>query len=100
MADFLRPNSINSQPIQTVQFEKKRVKWDSYGKESVQSSLYTEPLSVKLSETSFDVVIDELYNNLLRIVCQFLKLVRMLNEFVLEKARNTEKQAYLLPSSL
>ena len=46
LVDFLRPNSINSQPIQKVQFEKKKVKWDSYDKESVQS-LYTEPLSVK-----------------------------------------------------
>ena len=64
---FLPPNSINSQPIQKVHFEKKKVKWDSYNKESVQS-LCTEPLSVKLSEISFGAEIDELYNNLLRIV--------------------------------
>ena len=57
LVDFLRPNSINSQPIQKVQFEKKKVKWDSYDNESVQS-LYTEPLSVKLSEISFDAGID------------------------------------------
>ena len=60
-------NSINSQPIQKVQFEKKKVKWDSYDKESIHL-LYTEPLSVKLSEISFDAGTDELYNNLLRIV--------------------------------
>ena len=67
LVGYLHLNSINSQPIQKVQFEKKKVKWDSYDKESILS-LYTEPLSVKLSETSFDAGIDELYNNLLRIV--------------------------------
>ena len=67
LVDFLRPNTINSQSIQKVNFEKKKVKWDSYDKESVQS-LYTESLSVKLSEISFDTGIDELYNNLLRII--------------------------------
>ena len=65
--DCLHLNSINSQPIQKVQFEKKNVKWDSYDKESIHS-LYKEPLSVKLSEISFDAGTDELYNNLLRIV--------------------------------
>ena len=67
LVDFLRPNTINSLSIQKVNFEKKKVKWDSYDKESVQS-LYTEPLSVKLSEISFDTGIDELHNNLLRII--------------------------------
>ena len=49
LVDCLHPNSINSQPIQKVQFENKKVKWDSYDKESIWS-FYTEPLSMKLSE--------------------------------------------------
>ena len=40
LVDCLHLNSINSQPIQKVQFGKKKVKWDSYDKESIQS-LYT-----------------------------------------------------------
>ena len=62
LVDCLHLNNINSQPFQKVQFEKKKIKWDSYDKEFIQS-LYTKPLPVKLSEINFDAGIDELYHN-------------------------------------
>ena len=99
LVDCLHLNSINSQPIQKVQFEKKEVKWDSYDKESIQS-LCTEPPSVKLSEISFDAEIDELYNNLLRIVWSVSETSLKVNPFVLEKDRNAEKPRVLLSSNL
>ena len=99
LVDCLHLNSINSQPIQKVQFEKKKVKWDSYDKESIQS-LYTEPLSVKLSEISFDTGIDELYNSLLIIVWSVseagLKVKRICTG---KKPEMQKNQAYLVSKS-
>ena len=40
-------NNDTFQPIQKVQFEKKKIKWESYDKEII-CSYYTEPLSVEL----------------------------------------------------
>ena len=100
LVDCLHLNSINSQPIQKVQFEKKKVKWGSYDKKSIQS-LYTEPLSVKLSEISFDVGTDELYNNLLRIVWSVSEAGLKVKRVCTGKSQKCRKnQAYLLSSSL
>ena len=67
LVNCFNSNNDTFQPIQKVQFEKKKIKWKSYDK-NIICSYYTEPLSVELLDIDCNSGIDKLYYSLLRSV--------------------------------
>ena len=67
LVNCFNSNNDTFQPIQKIQFEKKKIKWESYDKDII-CSYYTEPLSVELLDIDCNSGIDKLYYSLLRSV--------------------------------